>query len=347
MRINLKKEFFTEKDFVIAENGSMKATAFRYSTGVCALKVENKNGYFIILPYQGQQIWRANFCGRDLAMKSTFTEPVPNVSFLRTYGGFIYHCGMTSIGAPDASHLQHGEIPNIDYNSAYIECGSENGRDYIAVGGSVDYDISFTLRYIFSPKCTLYADATTMKFDIELKNMRAAALEYAYLCHINFAPIYGAKLYYNADCRKVHRIIPDGMPEADKAKLIAQLDKLEADIHSADIVGEPDQFYQPEICCTMIYRGDRGHTLQYVEGEGACYVTHTTKELPCSIRWISRHDTEDAMGMVLPSTGEHLGYEYLKEQGQLQVLEPYGTLKFTMEAGWIGDKEAKEIIGKL
>lgn len=347
MRINLRKEFFTEKEFVIAESGNMRAIAFRYSTGVCALKVENEHGYFIILPYQGQQIWRANFGGRDLGMKTTFAEPVPGVSYLRTYGGFLYHCGMTSIGSADASHLQHGEIPNIDYNSAYIECGSENGRDYMAVGGSVDYNIAFTLRYIFSPKCTLYADASALRFDIELKNMRQTPLEYAYLCHINYAPIYGAKLYYNAECSKVHRVIPDSMPADDKAKLTAQLDRLEADIHSADIVGEPDQFYQPEICCTMMYNGDKGYTLQYLEGEGACYVIHPTKVLPYAIRWISRLDTEDSMGMVLPSTGEHLGYEYLKEQGQLKVLEPYGTLNFSIETGWIDDVGAKEIIDKM
>ena len=347
MKINLKREFFSEKEFVIAENSTMKATAFKYSTGVCAIKVENNRGYFIILPFQGQQIWRAAFDGHDLAMKSTFEEPVANVPFLRTYGGFIYHCGMTSIGAPDAEHLQHGEIPNIDYGSAYIECGEGADGAYIAVGGSVDYNVSFTRRYIFSPKCTLTENGTVLKLDVELKNMRENPLEYAYLCHINFAPIYGAKLHYNAKCKTVHRIIPDDMPADKKAKLICQLDALEADIHSADTVGEDGQFYQPEICCTMIYEGDRGYTLQYAEGEGACYVTHTTKELPCSIRWISRCETEDAMGMVLPSTGEHRGYQYLKDNGQLKYLEPYGTLSFTMEAGWIDDARAKEVIAKI
>ena len=48
MRIHLKREFFTDREYVLAENGAMKATAFRYSTGIEALKVENKKGYFII-----------------------------------------------------------------------------------------------------------------------------------------------------------------------------------------------------------------------------------------------------------------------------------------------------------
>lgn len=343
MILNLKKEFFTDREYVLAENKDMKATAFKYSTGVAALKVENKNGYFIILPFQGQQIWRACFCGRELTMKTMKAEPVPNVAFLKTYGGFLLHCGITSVGAPDADHLQHGEIPNIEYDSAYMEIG----EDYMAVGGSVDYNVSYVKRYIFSPKCTLTSDATTMKIDVELKNMREDPLEYAYLCHINFAPIYGAKLHYNAKCKTVHRIIPEDMNPDKKKKLIAQLDRLEKDIHSADTVGEDGQFYQPEICCTMIYEGDKGYTLQYKEGEGACYVCHPTDALPCSIRWISRYETEDAMGMVLPSTCEHRGYQYIKENGQLKYLDGYGTLKFTMEAGWIDDAKAKETIKKI
>ena len=41
MKINLREEFFTEKEFVLAENKSLRAIAFRYSTGVAALKIEN------------------------------------------------------------------------------------------------------------------------------------------------------------------------------------------------------------------------------------------------------------------------------------------------------------------
>ena len=63
MRFYLNKEYFTDREFLIAENANMKATAFKYSTGVEAIRVENKKGYFIILAFKGQQIWRAHFCG--------------------------------------------------------------------------------------------------------------------------------------------------------------------------------------------------------------------------------------------------------------------------------------------
>ena len=74
MRINIRKEFFREKEFVFMENGQFKVTFFRYSTGVEAIRVENSKGYFIILPFQGQQIWRAGFLGHELTMKTKFEE---------------------------------------------------------------------------------------------------------------------------------------------------------------------------------------------------------------------------------------------------------------------------------
>ena len=86
MRITLQKYFFTDKETVIAEDGVLKATAFRFSTGVEALKIENEQGYFVILPFMGQQLWDFNFGGRDLKMQTTVKEPVPGVKYLMTYG---------------------------------------------------------------------------------------------------------------------------------------------------------------------------------------------------------------------------------------------------------------------
>ena len=102
MRIHLKKEFFAEKEFVFLEHGKMKVTFFRYSTGIEAIKVENSKGYFIILPFQGQQIWRAGFLGHELTMKTKFEEPVPTLEYLKTYGGFLLHCGISAFGVPQA-----------------------------------------------------------------------------------------------------------------------------------------------------------------------------------------------------------------------------------------------------
>ena len=347
MKINLRKEMFTEKEFVLAESGAMRATAFRYSTGVEALKIENKKGYIIVLPFQGQGVWDICFGGRSLKMKTTVKEPVANVSYLETYGGFLYHCGVGNIGAPDSSHPHHGEIPNKAYGEAHLLVDTDEKGTFMALGGALDLDIAFVRKYQFRPECRLYEDASVLNVHVELENKRADAMEYAYLCHINFIPMNGAKIIDNATMKTVHKVIPDSFTDAQKADLGGYMDRLEADRSVGDTVGAPGQFYKPEICCTMIYDGTRGKTMQYVEGEGACFVDHDAVALPYTIRWISRTETEDSMGMALPATCEHLGYDYAKANGQMKYLGGFETLKFDITAGWIDDDAAKKVKTEL
>ncbi len=354
MRINLQKYFFTEKETLIAEEGSLRATAYRFSTGVEALKIENEEGYFVILPFMGQQLWDFHFGGRDLKMKTSVKEPVPNVQYLQTYGGFLYHCGIQSFGAPDATHPQHGEIPNRAYDNAYLEVGTDEKGTYMAVGGTLHFDIAFVQKYDFSPETRLYAGASKVRVNVKLENKKASPMEYMYLCHINFRPFNGARLVYNvprdAEHIKIHKIVPDTLPEETQKKLSAYMEKLEADRSLMDTVGNPDEIYIPEICFAMKYNPDengRGYTMQYIEGEGACYVDHPVKELELPVRWISRTPDEDAMGMVLPATGEHLGYANAKAKGQIKMLAPYSSVEFYMEVGFITDAEAKTVEAKI
>lgn len=318
MRVYLKKEFFSDREFVLVENGKMKATAFRYSTGVEALKVENSKGYFIILPFKGQQIWHLHFLGKDLHMKTMMEEPQKTDEYLRTYGAFLLHCGIEAFGSPREGdkHAQHGETPSAEYQKAYLECG----EDYIAVGGRYDYDKSFVRNYSFSPECRLYEDDTVLKLHITLENRRNKPMEYMYLCHINFRPIDGAEILCNT-------------VETEQNK-----------------VGEGDQFcYDPEACYCVTYKPDeegKGYTLQYTN-EGACYVKHPANVLPFGVRWISRTGNEDSMGMILPATAEPNGYTYAKNNGQVKLLGGNETLEFDVEAGYLLSEQAKVVKQKI
>ena len=115
----LSKEMFTEREKLILENGSMKAYTFLFSTGICGLKVENEKGYIVVLPYQGQQIWRASFLGHDLVMRTAFDEPRTPETYLSTYGGFLLHCGINAMGAPakDDTHPQQWDFPQANISS--------------------------------------------------------------------------------------------------------------------------------------------------------------------------------------------------------------------------------------
>lgn len=318
MRVYLKREMFADREFVLVQNKNMCATAFRYSTGVEALKVENSKGYFIILPFKGQQIWRLHFLGKDLHMKTMMEEPQQTKEYLHTYGAFLLHCGITGIGSPREgdNHVQHGEIPSAEYQMAYLECG----EDYMAVGGRMDYDKSFVQNYSFSPECRLYEDDTVLKLHMTLENRRSKPMEYMYLCHINFRPIDGAEIIDTSDYREEYR------------------------------VGEGDQsMYDPEACFTIHYKDGwegRGYTLQCTE-EGACYVSHPTDILPVGVRWISRTGEEDSMGMILPSTAAPNGYTYAKQNGQIKMLGAKGSISFDIETGYLDAERVQEVKDKI
>lgn len=346
MRINLKKSFFSElseEEFVLAENTSFCVSAFKYSTGVEALRVKNSKGYFIILPFQGQQIWRAGFMGRELVMKTLFDKPYPTTEYLETYGGFLLHCGINAFGVPQAddTHKQHGEIPNAEYKNAYIELE----EDYVAVGGSLNYDKSFVKSYTFSPECRLYKDDTVLKVSAEIKNRRKNPMEYMYLCHINFRPIDGAELIYTGNYSAVRPYVNGSEPEELK-KYLERLEKT-PELHHK--VGGENQSYDPEICFKVDYFGDedgRAYTMQYYS-EGADFVSHPTDTLPMAIRWISRTGNEASMGMVLPATAEHLGYSHAKRNGQIRVLPPEGSVKISIEAGCLDNVRASKMKEKI
>ena len=354
MRINLTREMFSEREHELVSYGNMGAFTFRYKSGVEALKIVNERGYIIILPFKGQQIWKIHFDGRDLSMNTTVKEPVMTSEFLKNYGGFLYHCGINSFGAPDAKNPQHGEIPNAEYNTAYLVCGEENGEKYISLSGTYEYDVAFTKKYSFSPDCRVSEKSALLRIGVTLENKRNDPMEYMYLCHINFLPIDGSELIYSAPYDKnhvtIHKIISPSLSKEKAEALGEYMDSVENNVELHHSVGAIGEVYDPEICFTVKYLSDenaRAHTLQYKVGEGACYISHPTDALPYGIRWISRTATESAMGMVLPATGEHFGYEDSKKKGYVRILPANAKLSFYMEAGYLNEQEALPIIDKI
>ncbi len=91
---------FTDRETTLVEYGSLSAQAFRFQSGVQAVRIQNGLGELVLLPFQGQQIWSAHFLGRDLTMKSMFNQPRLTRTYLENYGGFLIHCGMMAMGVP-------------------------------------------------------------------------------------------------------------------------------------------------------------------------------------------------------------------------------------------------------
>jgi len=352
VRVMLRKSFFTEKEKTLLKSGAFSVSTFLYPTGVAAMRVKNEKGELIWLPFKGQQIWRATFGGRDLTMVSTFPEPVDTPDFHSSYGGFLLHCGMTSMGnpTPEDTHPQHGELPSVAYDSAFVVLGEDEGGIYIELGGEVRYRQCFAVDYTAKPMIKLYEKETLMALSLLVENHRVDPMDYLYLCHVNYRPIEGARLVYSVsrkeDSIKVHKDVPESLPPDRKAKLSEYLDKLEADPSIMDIIDSTTQIYEPEIVFSVFYESDRegwARCLQVAPDGSADYLAFKPSELPYGIRWIARTGNEDAIGICLPSTAEHKGMKYCREREQIKTLPPNSCVEFNVIAGWLDpDKAAEE-----
>lgn len=346
MKINLEKSFFHKQKKEFITYGNFKITSFVYQSGIEALEIENSKCSFIFTPFKGQQIWHFKVNGEEISMQTTVKEPQNTMVYLENYGGFMYHCGIISFGAPDATHPHHGEIPNAEYDSAYIICDEdENGR-YICLGGELNHDTAFVRKYKFMPEIRLYENCSMFRINVRVQNMRAYPMEYMYLCHLNFKPIDGAELIYSAKQDSEHIKV---YKTNGSKQLTDYMDNVGKNPKIMNIVGDNGQCYDPEICFGIKYEADednRAYTMQYTD-TGACYVSHPADILSNGVRWISRTNNEDAMGMVLPATAEHIGYENAKNKGQLKILGANESIEFYIDAGYISKNEADKVKEKI
>jgi hypothetical protein len=355
-KIYLYERFFTEGESEIFSSGSLKATLFTYSTGVKAVKISNELGSMTVLPYMGQMVWRADFRGYEMTMKSIYDEPMPARDvFHETYGGFLMHCGLTAMGNPTAedTHTPHGELPICKYNKAWLVFGEDEGGKYLGISGVYLHKRCYEANYEFSPLVKIYEGKTYIDIEVNFKNNKDVPLEYYYLCHINHRPVNGARLSYTADRSsiKVNHEVPDNyFCEADRDKTNAYLDMLDKDQSLMDKMGEDYQAYRPEIVFNCTYTADENgnaYTMQINPDKTATYVSHRPAELPYGVRWISRTDDEDALGMVLPATAEHMGRLYCQRNNEQSYLKQGESVTYRMRTGYLTPSEAEKMEEKI
>ena len=355
-KIFLKESYFTNDETLLVSFGNLSASLFTYSTGVKAVRLKNDKGSIVALPYMGQMIWRAEFNGYEMTMKTIYDEPYPAKDvFHETYGGFLMHCGLTAMGNPTAedTHTPHGELPICKYNNPYVIFGCDESGRYIGISGTYTHKRCYDTNYDFTPAVKIYEGKTYMDITAEVKNNKDIPLEYYYLCHINHRPVDGARLSYTADRKsiKVNHEVPDGYFSSEDAKAtndyLAMLDKNPAVM---DEVGAVGQSYRPEIVFLCNYKADEcgnAYTMQINPDKTATFVRHKPAELPCGVRWISRTEDEDAMGMVLPATAEHKGRLYCQRNNEQSYLKRGESVTYHMRTGLLSAEEAEEMDKKI
>ncbi len=350
---HLSPTMFAGSERVIASHGALTASAFLFETGVAGLRLRNDVGELVLLPFQGQQVWSAAFRGRNITMKSMFDAPHPTRNYLETYGGFCLHCGFTAMGVPAAgdSHPLHGELPNAPYAEAWLEAGTDEDGDYLALGGEYQHTVAFSTNYRAEPLVKLYANSSLFTITMTITNLKRTPMEYMYMAHVNFRPVDNGRLVYSAACTpedvRVRRSIPSHVkPAPGFAEFLDEL----AENPAQHNVLKPGMAFDPEVVFFINYQADDegwAHTMQVHPDASADYIRHQPTQLEKGVRWICRTPDQDALGLVLPATAESEGYSAEKAKGNVKLLGPGATFHCEMEAGVLTESEARKMERKI
>ncbi|MEM7029422.1 MAG: DUF4432 family protein [Chloroflexota bacterium] len=344
--LHLHPTFFSESEKTLVEIAGLTASTFLYKSGVAGLRLRNELGQVTLLPYQGQQIWHAEFFGRTLTMKSMFDIPNPTTDYLRTYGGFLIHCGATTMGVPTETddHPLHGDLPNAPYQTAQLLLGEDDQGTYIALTGEYQHTVAFSDNYLARPSVKLYANSAIMPIDITIENLKKTDMDLMYLAHINFRPVNQGQLIYSAPCTpdyvRVRSSIPSHISPPEGYREF--LDDLERNPERHNLLS-PDLAFDPEVVFYIDYLSDTdgwAHSIQQHPDGTADYIGHRPEELSHGVRWISRTPDQDALGIVLPATAEPEGYTAEKEKGNVRTLEGGSQVTFHMKAGALSPEAA-------
>lgn len=345
--IPLRPECFGERSRVLAEWNGLSATGFRYTTGVCGVRLANGRGHIDMLPFQGQQIWDAWFDERRLTMRSMFAEPKPTREYLDTYGGFFLHCGLTAMGVPSEAddHPLHGELPNAPYPEARILLGEDADGAYIGLTGVYEHVRAFNWNYRFEPRVRLTAGETLIHATPTVTNQMATDLEYMYMAHVNFRPELGGKIHYTADtsaeATRVFVSIPPHLKGGGLEAYTEFLNDLAENPQRHTTLTE-DLVLDPEVVMAIDYRSDQdgwAHSLHERPDGTGDYIRHRLDELPRGVRWIARTADQEALGLFLPATSEHQGYTREKEKGYIPILPGGASIRFEIAFGALSRDE--------
>ena len=351
-KIPLDQSAFYNSETVLVEGEGLSANTFVYPSGVKAVRLRHQNADVIMLPYQGQQIWSAVFSGRELAMRSMFSEPQAERDVLHNLARFLLHCGVTGIGSPASQdrHALHGELPNAPYQHAWLVVGEDEGGSYIGLSGSYEYIEAFNSHYRFTPLVKLYQGSTLLRTNVALENLNQTPLEYMYLAHINLRPVDNGRLVYTAKVNPTNVRVRANLPPLFQAKpgyweFVQQLAERPELHHEL----KPNMPYDPEVVFYINFVADDqgwASSMQVHPDGSADVVRHKPEQLSHGVRWICRTANQEALGFE-PATAEVEGYSAEKAKGNVRVLAAGEVFRAEYQMGLLTAERAAVEVGKI
>ena len=351
MRIELYRSMFNEKERLLCEFGEISVSTFLFESGVAALRMSNTRGEIVMLPFQGQQIWRASFDGRDLTMLSMFDQPKETQNYLENYGGFLIHCGITGLGAPGPadSHPLHGELPNAPFQTAWLKI--DPAVRSVAVAGTYQHTVAFSVNYLATVETTLTAGSALIDVSVTVENLKRTPMDLMYLGHANFRPVDHGELHYTADYNensvRVRRSVPSHVtPKPGYMEFLAEL----AEDPTRHHVLGPDLAFDPEVVFEIDMNCDAdgfAHALQaHPDGTGD-YLRCRPDQAPLCTRWICRTPDQDGLGIAFPATSGVEGHSAEKAKGRVQTVDGGKAWRIDMRMGLLTAVETQETIAKI
>lgn len=331
----LNKKLFEKQKRVLIESKNFQISAFKYNSGIEAIRVKNSKGYLTVLPYMGQMIWDAYFLDEDLCMENMFSEPKPSDEVVGTYGCFAFHSGLIRNGcpSPEDDHPLHGEMPCANMDKAWLEV-TENS---IVIKGKYEYVMGFGNHYSAIPSITLKKDSSLFEIKMNVTNLASVAMPLQYMCHMNTAYFPNAKMTQNIPNSAItlRQSIPDHVKPTPQ--WLEFNDILKSQETPIEKLSTPEM-YDPEIVYFM------DNLSQYTEkacfeveiGNGKRLITQfDTQVLNYATRWILYNGDQKVGAYVLPATCRPEGYLAAEKNGSLIHLQPNETREFSVMTGII------------
>ncbi len=346
--IHFRKSFFGEAERPIAEAHGMTASLFRYDSGIEAVRLSNRRGHLVVLPYYGQMVWDAVFDGVDLTMANMFDMPRPASEIVGTYGCFAFHSGLLRNGCPGPqdSHPLHGEMPCAPMDAAGLEVGEDDEGPYMAVTGRREYVMGFGAHYVARPRVVLRPGSALFDIRMEVENLSGAAMDLMYMCHVNFAFAEGARIVqpapFTPEATAVRTVVPAHVPRSPAYD--ALLSDLARDPAVMEVLDEPERYDPEQVFYIRGLRTDEegGTALMMRRREGdAFHIAYSTREFPKTVRWVLVNSDQKVCAFALPSTCEPEGYNAEAMKGNVQKLAGGETRRFSVRLGYLTADEAE------
>jgi hypothetical protein len=352
--VQVPPSLFGDKERIFLQADGVQVSLFRYETGVAALRLANRGGYVIVLPFLGQMVWDASFAGVGLTMGSMFTAPRPASMIADTYGCYAFHSGLLRNGnpGPEDSHPPHGEMPCAPIDQSWLEVGNDAEGIFVRLVGEREYIRGFGAHYRARPSVTLRAGSTLFDIGMAVENLGGGAMDLMYMCHINPAFVEDGHIVQPApwtpEAVAVRTAIPPHIPPSPA--YLAQIEELARTPAAMEFLAPGLSFDPEQVFYIRGLRTDAaGLThllLRRPEGDGFA-ISYSVEQFSHTVRWLMRNADHKVAAFALPATCEPEGFSAERRKGNVRSLAPGATATFSVRTGYVDSAGAAALQRKI